>query len=87
MLILTRKSGENITIGDDVVVSVLEIRGTQVRLGVKAPKEIAVHRGEIYDRIQQENLLAARVETDDFALAAELCVSNKGSRKSIGSEK
>ncbi len=74
MLILTRKSGEKITIGDDVVVSVLEVKGSQVKVGIEAPKWIAVHRGEIYDRIQEENVLASGVETDDFAAAEELCL-------------
>ncbi|MBW2109268.1 MAG: carbon storage regulator CsrA [Deltaproteobacteria bacterium] len=72
MLILTRKSGERITIGDHVIVSVLEIKGTQVKLGVDAPIGIAVHRGEIYDRIQQENRMAAGVEAGDVEIAARL---------------
>ena len=54
MLILTRRPAERIMIGDSIAVSVLEVRGGQVRLGVDAPKEVAVHRSEIYDRIQQE---------------------------------
>ncbi|MWQ75588.1 carbon storage regulator CsrA [Glaesserella parasuis] len=52
MLILTRKIGESLLMGDDVEITVLSIRGSQVKLGVKAPKEISVHREEIYQRIK-----------------------------------
>jgi len=54
MLILTRRVGETLIIGDDVSVTVLGVRGNQVRLGVDAPKDIAVHREEIYQKIQNE---------------------------------
>ena len=54
MLILTRKVGETLNIGDDVTVTVLGVQGGQVRLGVNAPKEISVHREEIYNKIQAE---------------------------------
>ncbi len=54
MLILTRRVGETLVIGDDVTVTVLGVRGNQVRLGVNAPKDVAVHREEIYQRIQNE---------------------------------
>ncbi len=54
MLILTRKVGERLMIGDDIAVTVLSVKGNQVRVGVQAPVSIAVHREEIYDRIQNE---------------------------------
>ncbi|MFK7890876.1 MAG: carbon storage regulator CsrA [Granulosicoccus sp.] len=54
MLILTRRVGETLMIGDEVTVTVLGVKGNQVRVGVNAPKEVAVHREEIYDRIKKE---------------------------------
>jgi carbon storage regulator len=54
MLILTRRVGESLKIGDNVTVTILGVRGHQVRIGVNAPKEVPVHREEIYNRIQQE---------------------------------
>lgn len=53
MLILTRKVGESVLIGDDISITVLSVRGNQVKLGVEAPKEVSVHREEIYQRINQ----------------------------------
>ena len=62
MLILTRRVGESLMIGDNVNVTVLGVKGNQVRLGVNAPKEVAVHREEIYQRIQQEQAAKAAEE-------------------------
>ena len=55
MLILTRRVGESVVISDDVTVTVLGVKGNQVRIGVDAPREVSVHREEIFERIQQEN--------------------------------
>lgn len=54
MLILTRRVGETIVIGDEVIITVLGIKGNQVRIGINAPKDVSVHREEIYQRIQKE---------------------------------
>ena len=54
MLILTRRVGETLMVGDDVTITVLGVKGNQVRIGVNAPKDVAVHREEIYERIQSE---------------------------------
>jgi len=55
MLVLTRKLGETIVIGDNITIKVVDIHGKQIRLGIEAPTEISIFRGEIYDRIQEEN--------------------------------
>jgi carbon storage regulator len=55
MLILTRRVGETLMIGDEVTVTVLGVKGNQVRIGVNAPKDVSVHREEIYDRIKREH--------------------------------
>jgi len=65
MLILTRRVGETLVIGDDVTVTVLGVRGNQVRLGVNAPKDVAVHREEIYQRIQNEKDAVNSAESDE----------------------
>lgn len=65
MLILTRRVGETLMVGDDVTVTVLGVKGNQVRIGVNAPKDVAVHREEIYDRIRKENLDEEGAESED----------------------
>lgn len=65
MLVLTRRENQSIMIGNDIVVTVLEVRGDQVRLGIRAPRDVAVHREEIFAELQRENLRAATVRGDD----------------------
>ncbi|HPX17957.1 MAG TPA: carbon storage regulator CsrA [Deltaproteobacteria bacterium] len=79
MLILTRKVGETVAIGDDIQVSVVEIKGTQVKLGIRAPKNVEVHREEIYLKIQEENRRAALVTKDSLGVAQELIMTKKNS--------
>lgn len=59
MLVLTRKLNESIMIGDDVKITIVDVKGDQVKLGITAPRQIAVHREEVYREIQKENQLAA----------------------------
>uniref|UniRef100_A0A7V4G6Q4 Translational regulator CsrA n=1 Tax=Desulfobacca acetoxidans TaxID=60893 RepID=A0A7V4G6Q4_9BACT len=72
MLILTRKAGEGLFIGDDIRLTVLEIRGKQIRLGIEAPANVVVLREEIYRRIQEENLQAAKARNEDVQEVAQL---------------
>ncbi len=72
MLILTRKLGEKINLGDDITVTLLEIKGAQVKLGIDAPKSIGIHRNEIYEKIREENLRSSDVSDSDLSRAADL---------------
>lgn len=71
MLILTRKSGEQIAIGDDIVITILEIKGTQVKVGIEAPRDITIHRQEVYERVREENMAAAAMTAAELSLASE----------------
>ncbi|MGD0339828.1 MAG: carbon storage regulator CsrA [Bacteroidota bacterium] len=64
MLVLTRKLGEVITIGDEIKITVVGIEGSQVKIGIDAPKQVKVHRAEIFERIKQENADAAHVDKE-----------------------
>lgn len=66
MLVLTRRLGETIVIGDDVVIKIVDIHGKQIRIGIEAPSEISVYRGEIYERIMLENKAAAGAAAGDL---------------------
>ncbi len=65
MLVLSRQRDESIMIGDNIVVTIVDIRGDKVRLGINAPTEIPVHRQEVYEAIQRENVRASRLEPKD----------------------
>ena len=72
MLILTRKIGESIMVGDHIRVVIVEVKGRQVRLGVEAPKETKIFRGELFDRIQEENNRASLAGSEALKEAANL---------------
>lgn len=75
MLVLTRKAGQNIKIGDGIRISIIDIRGKQVRIGVDAPAELPIHREEVYLRIKAENLEASGAKPDDLTRALDLVFS------------
>lgn len=64
MLVLTRKVGESIVIGDEIEITILETKGDQIKLGIKAPKDVDIHRKEIYENIQNENQQAVSQTVD-----------------------
>ncbi len=66
MLVLTRKAGEGIIIGDDIKITVVELKGGGVRIGIDAPRETKVHRQEVFDRIKQENREATQWDISDL---------------------
>lgn len=66
MLVLTRKSDESIYLGDDITITVVEIKGNSVRLGIKAPGSLKIYRKELYDRIKKENLLSSKLLMEQF---------------------
>ncbi len=71
MLILTRKPGESIAIGNEIRINIFEVDGSNVRVGIQAPKSVTIYRGEIYEKVQEENKDAARLGVNvDFTILA-----------------
>ncbi len=68
MLVLSRQRDESIVIGDNVVITIVDVRGDKVKLGIEAPREVPVHRQEVYEAIQRENRQAALLKPEDAQL-------------------
>ncbi|MBI1248299.1 carbon storage regulator CsrA [bacterium] len=68
MLVLSRHRDESIMIGDNIVITIVDIRGDKVRLGIAAPQDIPVHRQEVYEAIKRENMQASGMQPDDTAM-------------------
>ncbi|MDK3257423.1 carbon storage regulator CsrA [Blastococcus capsensis] len=84
MLTLTRSVGETIRIGDDIEIHVVEVRGGTVRLGFKAPREVAIHREEVYRQIAEANLLAAQVTADTLGALAAFAPTAVSGSEAVG---
>jgi carbon storage regulator len=81
LLVLTRKVGEGIAIGDDIKIVIMQIKGKQVRIGIKAAPSTAVHREEIYQKVQDENHAAAQAKPSGLSQAAMILGNNKVSEQ------
>jgi len=77
MLVLTRKSGESLMIGDDVVVTIVEVRGNQVKIGVNAPESVKVYREELLKKIMKENVKAAKSDNGKISALVNQLKRNK----------
>ena len=78
MLVLTRKAGESIVVGSDIRITVLEVQGRQIRLGIEAPTDISVHRGEVYERIKEENERAVKGGREELQALSQVWKGKKG---------
>lgn len=83
MLVLSRQRDETIMIGDEIEISVVDIRGDKVRLGITAPTRIAVHRKEVYEAIRRENAQAARLGAQDLGSLAQTVRPGPGRRETV----
>lgn len=81
MLVLTRKPGQSIIIGEGIVVTVLDVKGDQVRLGINAPRDLPVHREEVYAMIKAENIAAARAEPGILEQLGEFLEETRSGKK------
>ncbi|HOW72471.1 MAG TPA: carbon storage regulator CsrA [Phycisphaerae bacterium] len=81
MLVLSRQRDQTIMIGDDIEITVVDIRGDKVRLGINAPSEVPVHRKEVYEAIKRENRAAASVKPEDIAAVAGAQKDTAGAAK------
>ncbi|MBM9513157.1 carbon storage regulator CsrA [Desulfobulbus marinus] len=77
MLVLTRKAGEGIVIGDNITVKIIEMKSGGVRIGIDAPRETKIYRQEVYDRIREENIEAARWDMADLDILSDELASRK----------
>ena len=72
MLVLTRRLGESIVVSDQIRITIVDIEGRQVKVGIQAPKDVTIFRQEVYDRIKKENINAAKATMDDIRKAAKM---------------
>lgn len=86
MLILTRKLGENIRIGEEIKITVLDVKGGQVKLGIEAPPHVAVHREEIYEKIREENRRASEMSPNNLREVAGMLRAPRRRKKNENSE-
>ncbi len=84
MLVLSRQRDETIMIGDDIEITIVDIRGDKVRLGINAPSQIPVHRKEVYDAIKQENRRAAKLSPGDIPPAGSPNGEEQKSKSRVG---
>ncbi|MDH5542377.1 MAG: carbon storage regulator CsrA [Nitrospinota bacterium] len=81
MLVLTRKMGESINIGDNIVIQIMEVNGRTVRIGIEAPKSMSIHREEVYRKIQEENRLASAWQATNLETLGSLMKNLPGKKK------